>query len=276
MNTRKDNFNEDAGEAGNSEIEESSQPLQASPEDAHYKVKVLRPLLLFLVTVVTTVLTGAAFEGVDIIADPKGILKGIPFSFSLIVILGTHEFGHFIASRVHKVRATLPFFIPAPPVPPFIGTFGAVIKLKSPITNKRALIDIGAAGPLAGFVVAVIVIIVGLKLSRVLPFMPPPGTLEFGLPIIFKILTYLTIGGIPEGHTLVYHAVLFAGWIGLFITSLNLLPMGQLDGGHILYALIGPYHRVVSLVLATILIVLGFFSWPGWSLWGTLVLIIGI
>src|SRR3990172_1972725 len=131
--------------------------------------KVLLPAVLFLATIVTTVMAGALYQGADIFADPYSLTKGIPFSLSLLLILGTHELGHFLASRRHGVVTTLPTFIPGPPIPPMIGTFGAVIRIKSPITSKAALVDIGAAGPLSGFAVAFFVILIGLHHSTLLP-----------------------------------------------------------------------------------------------------------
>ena len=232
--------------------------------------------MLFLTTVLTTVIVGAIFEGADILEEPLSVLKGVPFSAALLFILGTHEFGHYFASRVHKVSATLPFFIPAPPVPPFIGTFGAVIKMKSPITTRRALVDIGAAGPIAGFIAAIPVIVIGLKLSLVTEGPAEAGSLSLGTSLGFELLSYLTLGPIGEGAEVHIHSVAFAGWIGLLVTSLNLLPMGQLDGGHIVYAMVGERHRVVSLVMVALLALLGFFTWPGWLLWAVLVTFIGM
>jgi membrane-associated protease RseP (regulator of RpoE activity) len=253
------------------------EPLLKEPVAAG-RPRVFVPALLFLVTVVTTVTAGAFYEGVNPFTDPGGLVKGIPFSASLLVILGTHELGHYFASRLHNVVATLPFFIPAPPIPPLIGTFGAVIRMKSPIATKKALVDIGAAGPLSGFVVAVFVVIWGLTLSEV-AVKPLPGEgfgIGLGSSIIFNILTHITVGPIPEGFDIYLHSVAFAGWIGLFVTALNLFPMGQLDGGHVVYALVGPIHRKVSIVMVVGLSVLGIFTWPGWLVWAALVTIIGI
>jgi len=189
---------------------------------------------------------GALYEGADLFGNSLSILKGLPFCAALLLILGTHEFGHYIASRLHKVVSTLPYFIPAPPVPPMIGTFGAVIRMKTPITTKNALVDIGASGPLVGFVFAVIVMVIGIHFSTIAPVVHN-GSVAFGEPIIERLLVYLMMGEIPHGYELVMHPVAFAGWIGFFVTALNLLPIGQLDGGHIMYAIFGPDHRKVSL-----------------------------
>ena len=139
---------------------------------------------------------GALYEGADLWNDTASILKGLPFCAALLLILGTHEFGHYIASRLHKVVSTLPFFIPAPPVPPMIGTFGAVIRMKTPITTKNALVDIGAAGPLVGFVFAVIVMVVGIHYSTIAPI-SPDGTVALGQPIIERVIVHLMMVQLP-------------------------------------------------------------------------------
>lgn len=234
------------------------------------------PALLLVATILTTVTAGALYQGVDIFSNPENIVIGIPFSASLLAILGTHELGHYIASRRHGVETTLPLFIPGPPIPPMIGTFGAVIRIRSPITTKNALVDIGAAGPLAGFVVALFVTGYGLSLSTVTPYTPTGQTLGLGSSLIFRALSFLTIGVTPEGAEILLHPVAFAGWIGMFVTAMNLLPLGQLDGGHIVYALIGTRHRRFSILTATALIVLGIVYWSGWFIWAALISVIGL
>ncbi len=241
-----------------------------------YRPSYLLPAILFIATIGTTIIAGALYEGAHPIADPASLLKGVPFSISLIFILGTHELGHYIASRRHGIDTTLPTFIPAPPIPPMIGTFGAVIRIRSAITSKHALVDIGAAGPLAGFVVALFVTFIGLEFSSIVPVLPTGTRIGLGDSLIFKGLGWLVFGTIPEGHDVLLHPVAFAGWLGFFVTALNLLPMGQLDGGHIIYALIGPRHRIASFVVAGVLIVLGILLWPGWLLWAVLITIIGM
>ncbi len=239
------------------------------------KPKILLPLILFILTIVTTTVSGALFEGANPFSNPASLVKGIPFSASLILILGTHELAHYFASRRHRVFTTYPHFIPGPPLPPMIGTFGAVIKIKSPITTKNALVDIGASGPLAGFIVAIGVMIWGLKSTWLIPeFTTLP--FEIGDTLIFLILTKLVLGSVPEGYKLFIHPVIFAGWIGFFITSINLLPIGQLDGGHITYAVLGKLHRKISIAMVPILVVLGYFTWPGWILWAVLVSVLGL
>ena len=237
--------------------------------------KVLVPVILFIITLVTTTTSGAFYEGVDPLKDPMGIFKGLPFSASLLLILGTHELGHFFASRSHRVVTTLPYFIPGPPVY-LIGTFGAVIRIKSPIETKRALVDIGAAGPLAGFAVAIVVVFIGLQLSWVDPVPKFIMVPNLGSSLMFSFIEFLVFGPIPEGYDVFLHPVAFAGWIGMLVTCLNLLPIGQLDGGHILYAIFGKQHRTVSIMTICTLLALGAIAWLGWLVWGVLVTVIGI
>jgi len=238
--------------------------------------KVFLPAILFVITVITTTLAGALQQGADVLADPWSLAKGVPFSLSLLLILGTHELGHFLASRRHGITTTLPTFIPGPPFPPMIGTFGAVIRIKSPITTKAALVEIGASGPLAGFVVAIFVTWWGLDHSIVIPRSAASGSLGLGSSLIFHALSYITVGPIPATHDVSLHPVAFAGWIGFFVTAMNLLPIGQLDGGHIVYSLLGARHRLFSMLMIAALAVLGALTWPGWFVWAALILIIGI
>ncbi|TAN64041.1 site-2 protease family protein, partial [bacterium] len=193
--------------------------------------RLLLPMVLLIATIITTMTAGALYIGADVLKNPYSILRGLPFSASLLFILGTHELGHFIASRRHGVATTWPMFIPGPPIPPMIGTFGAVIKIKSPITTKDALIDIGSAGPLSGFVAAFVVTIIGLAYSSVIPAPKLGNSLGLGTSLIFQFLSFITIGPVKDGSELMLHPVAFAGWIGFFVTAMNLLPIGQLDGG---------------------------------------------
>ncbi|MFQ5901761.1 MAG: site-2 protease family protein, partial [Thermodesulfobacteriota bacterium] len=186
-------------------------------------------------------------------------------------ILLTHEMGHFLASKKHGVDATLPYFIPAPT---FLGTFGAFIKMRSPILNKNALIDIGASGPLAGFVVSIIVTFFGLKLSTITSATMQEG-MKLGSPIVFHIISLLSIGSIPENQDILLHPMAFAGWIGFLVTSLNLLPIGQLDGGHVVYAIIGKKHRAISIAMLFLLVFFGLYGWPGWLIWAFIVSLLG-
>ncbi len=213
---------------------------------------------LFLATVVTTTIIGAIYAGVDPLKGPCEIWRGLPFSLALLVILLSHEMGHYLASRRHGVRATLPYFIPAPIG---VGTFGAFIKIKEPIRDRRSLLDIGVAGPLAGAVLSAAAIAWGLGHSQIVFTPPKEGTLVLGEPILFKALSWLVVGRLPENADVMLHPLAFAGWIGLFVTALNLIPIGQLDGGHIVFALVGPWHLIFSRFAFMALVLLG--VWGG-------------
>jgi len=229
--------------------------------------------LFFLATFLTTSLAGSWLAGADPFTDPVSILEGLPFAASLLAILGAHEMGHFITSRRHGVKATWPLFIPAPTP---VGTFGALIRIKSAIPDRRALIRIGAAGPLAGFAVAVPLTVVGLALSRVEAADPtaPAGGVYLGSCLVFRLLELLVLGDLGDGSVLLLHPVGIAAWFGFFVTAMNLIPIGQLDGGHILYALAGRRQGRASQVLLLALVPLGFL-WPGWFLWGGLLAFMG-
>ena len=205
--------------------------------------------------------------------NPLELLKGIPFSFTLMFILGTHEFGHYYYAQKHKVDATLPYFIPAPPFLFLIGTFGAFIKIKSPIYRKDALLQIGAAGPIAGFVIAVPALIIGLLLSDVVEKSNIQGALILGDSILMKILTWITHPKLMDTQDIMLHPIAFAGWIGLLVTMLNLLPIGQLDGGHVAYAMLGKKQRLIGQIAFIFLIPLSFLS-INWLIWGLLLLIL--
>ncbi len=230
-------------------------------------------IILFIVTFLTTLTAGALQKGVSIFREPGRIIEGLPFAGTLMTILLCHELSHYIASKKHHTKATLPYFIPAPSI---IGTFGAFIKMKSPIITRKALIDIGASGPISGFIVSVIACIVGLSMSEIVSVSSTEGALSLGDSILFSFLSRAILGAAPDHYDILLHPVAFAGWIGLFVTSLNLIPVGQLDGGHIAFAIMGERHRYVSIVLVVILAILGIFYWEGWALWAVLMLVLGI
>jgi membrane-associated protease RseP (regulator of RpoE activity) len=238
-------------------------------------------------------MAGAMQQGVNPFTEPWRLGMGFPFAMTLMTILLSHELGHYFASRFHHTEATLPYFIPMPLSP--IGTFGAFIKMKSPIITRRALVDIGASGPIIGFVFSVVASIAGLAMSETVELRTlEDGAWKLGDSLLFKSLAYITLGPLPAGVDIVLHPVAFAGWLGLFVTSLNLIPIGQLDGGHILFALTGRLHRKVSLVLVWILGITGGagflvasgwvelpetisgLCWPGWAIWAVLMTILGI
>ncbi|UCH78059.1 MAG: site-2 protease family protein [Candidatus Coatesbacteria bacterium] len=225
---------------------------------------------LFVATIGTTLAAGTMQRGGSLLR-PADWLLGIPFSASIMAILLCHEMAHFFASMRHKVRATLPYFLPVPH--PLLGTFGALIKMESPIPDRRALLDIGAAGPIAGFLVALPLAAVGLYYSDVVqPGAAAAGTIILGDSLIFQFLTNLIKG--PLGDLdVTLHPLALAGWIGLWVTSVNMLPIGQLDGGHVSYALFGKYSIWVARAAFLLLIPLGFF-WSGWFFWAFLILLV--
>lgn len=230
-------------------------------------------ILLLAATIVTTLFAGALQQGVNPLTNPAGLLAGFPFSFSLLTILGTHELGHYFTARRYGVRVTLPYFIPAPP-PVILGTFGAFIKIKSPVIDRRSLFDIGIAGPIAGLVFAIPVLMIGLKLSTTVPARGHEG-ISLGSPLLFTLIQEVTLGPIPEGLDVLLHPIAFAGWIGFFVTALNLLPLGQLDGGHIAYAILGRQSEKLALATAVILAILGIAFWQGWLFWAFVAFILG-
>jgi membrane-associated protease RseP (regulator of RpoE activity) len=230
---------------------------------------------LFLATVLATLAAGSWQQGGNPFVRPGDLWLGVPFSFTLMTILLVHEMGHFLTARRHRVAVTLPYFIPMPIS--FIGTLGAFIRIRQVIPTKRALIDIGAAGPLAGFVVAVAAVAAGLPLSETVPVADPDlaGGLRLGDSLVFAALVKLFAVPVPEGSDLLLHPAAFAGWVGLFVTCLNLLPVGQLDGGHVAYAVWGERQRTLSKAVVAALLVAGVLGWKGWLVWGVLVLLLG-
>jgi membrane-associated protease RseP (regulator of RpoE activity) len=198
---------------------------------------------------------------------------GLHYSLSLLAILGAHEFGHYFACRYYGVNASLPYFLPMPLM--LFGTLGAFIRIRQPIARKRELFDIGIAGPIAGFVVAVPLLFVGVYLSNVLPRAEVmlPGALEFGEPILVQIAAWLTFGPIADDHILVVHPIAFAALFGLIVTSLNLFPFGQLDGGHISYAVFGARSTIVTKVTAGIMVLLAAFVSLSWIAWAAIMVI---
>jgi membrane-associated protease RseP (regulator of RpoE activity) len=236
----------------------------------------------FLLTVLTTTAAGAghyqAFvEGFGATSTSltwaELLVRGLWYSVPILAILGTHEMGHYYACRYYGVEASRPYFLPMPFI--LTGTLGAFIRIRQPIQNKRQLFDIGIAGPIAGFLVAVPVLFAGIALSRV-EVVPPPveGTLMvwLGEPLLFKAATWLTFGAVPEGFSINMHPVGFAAWFGLLATALNLFPIGQLDGGHISYAVLGRKSTTVTLVMVGCLIGLTFWS-LSWAVWAGLTVV---
>ena len=213
------------------------------------------------------------------LAQPSRLLLGIPFSTTLLTILLAHEMGHYVLCRYYGVRATLPFFIPAPTL---IGTLGAVIRIKAPIRSRAALFDIGVAGPIAGFVVAVITLVIALIFSKPLASGVGPSELRLGFPWIFYVVHHAlgrvapgyALGGLPMSRVYL-HPTAIAAWVGMFATALNLLPSSQLDGGHIVYALAPRAHRLISWVTVIWLVYLGR-MYVGWRVWAGLIVAMNV
>jgi Zn-dependent protease len=231
-------------------------------------------LLLFALTAITTTWAGALHSGVNLIEQPRRFSVGLPYSIGLMLILGAHELGHYFAARHHGIRVTLPYFIP---VPFALGTFGAFIKMKSLAPDRRSAFDVAVAGPLAGLVFAIPALLIGLRYSRIVIGAPMPDFLHTGVQIgssfLLALLTKLSFGAYAgQGHQLVLHPLAFAGWLGLIVTALNLLPIGQLDGGHMAHALLGARKgHAVSVGGLITLFALALFVWPGLMLWAVIV-----
>lgn len=261
------------------------------------------PTALFALTVVTTLFAGATragsawdlFDLPMLLSQPQRLIEhlalGVPFAASMMGILGVHELGHYVFARRHGVDATPPYFIPFPSL---LGTMGAVIRLKGTMPTRTALVDVGVSGPLAGAAVALPLLVLGMKLSSFAPLPDGPrpaqtlpeivrhvltpgaevvmaaGILVPGESLLVAATRALTLGPVPDGHYLLLHPVAWAAVFGLFVTALNLLPVGQLDGGHASFALTGPLARYVGRLMVAALVVLGLLTWPGWLLWALL------
>jgi hypothetical protein len=266
--------------------------VECPSEDAaqiHYRL----PLLLLLLTFCTTVLVGSRLQynfnhGLDAFASgdellplfpvqwlwesPRRLLLGIPFSVAIMGILLSHELGHYFFCRRYRVRATLPFFIPAPTL---IGTLGAFIRISGFIQSRAALFDIGIAGPIAGFVVAVPTMLAGLAMSHPVVGSSDPE-LQFGFPLIFQIGHLLLHHGGPALTHYYLHPVALAGWAGMLATALNLIPGGQLDGGHLVFAVSPRLHKILSWAIVGALVLMAWFFWVGWMIWAILLALSGL
>jgi membrane-associated protease RseP (regulator of RpoE activity) len=227
---------------------------------------------LFAATIVSTLTMYPLVQGANPFTDVKVLQDTLLFSATLLTILGLHELAHFAVGRFYSVDVSLPYFIPAPNL---LGTFGAVIRIRSAIHHRRALLMIGAAGPIAGFVAAVPAVILGVAQSQVQPLEGDLGLL-IGAPPIFGWIIDSIHGDLGPDRVLSLSGMAFAGWAGLFLTAFNLLPLGQLDGGHVVYALFGRRTLWVSLPVLALLIVMGSTLWIGWLVVGLLVLVFGL
>jgi membrane-associated protease RseP (regulator of RpoE activity) len=247
----------------------------------------LLALGLFLLTVLSTLAVGAQFAldyasnrtatildtnpYAEIWNDPSLLLLGIPFSFTLLGILLAHELGHYFACRYYGISASYPYFIPAPTL---IGTMGAFIRIRSPIVNRKALFDVGLAGPVVGFLFAVPALALAIAYSKRIPAEQLNSIITFGNPLLAQGLAEVLRPGVPP-QDIFLHPVGRAAWVGLFATALNLLPIGQLDGGHIVYAVASEKHRKLSLVFVALLLPLGYLFWYGWLVWAVLLSLLG-
>lgn len=251
-------------------------------------------VIFFLLTVLTTLITGShieynylhnlptfaasddnssLFPVIWAIGHSSNLLLGVPFSATLMLILFAHEMGHYLYCRRYGVFATLPFFVPFPSL---IGTLGAFIRIRSPIRSRSALFDIGIAGPIAGFVFACVALAVGLHYSKPAPAFVVTPEIQLGYPLVFHLANRLLgTASVPLAGAIL-HPVAIAAWVGMFATALNLLPGGQLDGGHIIFALSPRWHRMISTLTILILIPLGLWAWEGWLLWAVLLRITGM
>jgi membrane-associated protease RseP (regulator of RpoE activity) len=244
---------------------------------------VTRHVVLFILTVVSTTLAGVNFYtsyaselgSVALNASLTSlILHGTLYSFGVVAILGAHEFGHYFACRYYGVDASLPYFIPfwLPANLPLPGTFGAVIRIRQPIATKRQFFDIGIAGPIAGFLVLVPLLVIGVSLSHVVALPSDFSGSEFGEPLLFHLVSQLFHGTPPPGQAINYHPFAWAAWFGLLATALNLCPVSQLDGGHISYAVFGRVSTIITFVVTAAMIALTIYS-GAYLLWTVLVVV---
>jgi membrane-associated protease RseP (regulator of RpoE activity) len=233
------------------------------------KEKIWVNLVLFIATFFTTMISGALMFGVDLINEPMQVFRGLSFTLAIMTVLGSHEMAHYVMARYHGMKTSLPYFIP---FPTFIGTIGAIIRYKGPVPSRKALFDVGIAGPLVGLIMSIAVTFIGLNLET-----PSPNPLSnimmfnLGLPPLFIFIQNLV--GVKGGNL---HPVAFAGWVGMFITLLNLLPAGQLDGGHMLRAMLGKKAESISFLMPRIMFLIGIyviywlnedgFIWVFWAL----------
>src|SRR5271170_3537447 len=252
-------------------------------------------LILFLLTVVSTLAVGAEFglsyaqnrEPFSGYQDPFALMLlpfqhprllalGIPFSFTLLLILFTHEMGHYIACRIYGINASYPYFIPAPTL---FGTFGAFIRIRSPITTRRALFDVGLSGPVVGFALAAPAMAIAVAWSKIVPNVQATGDMLLGVPLLMQICVSWFHPHVNPAWILL-HPVGRAAWVGLFATALNLLPVWQLDGGHIVYSLASKFHSRISLVVSLSLVGLGILGAPfrgiTWIFWGVLLTVLSL
>jgi len=245
-------------------------------------------LLLLALTLLTTSVVGAGLAqgfaqgkpfniddiyGYDLAwAQPSYLLQGLPFSLTLVGVLLAHEMGHFLTARYYRVDASLPYFLP---VPTLIGTFGAFIRIRSAILSKRILFDVGIGGPLAGFAALILPLIVGVSLSKVVPGIATTGDVVFGTPLLIRLIEWAQFPGVPV-ENIYLHPIARGAWVGVLATALNLLPIGQLDGGHILYTFLGERMKYFSWFLVAVFVPMGFYFAYSWLFWAAVLFFFGM
>ncbi|MFN8009723.1 MAG: site-2 protease family protein, partial [Terriglobia bacterium] len=272
-------------------LENTEPPVYLPPitvYEPEYRPKYKLSLILFVLTILSTLSVGAQYtyyyvnnappeemlSTLELLRrQPLILLSGLPFTLTLLGFLMAHEMGHYLACRYYGIHSTLPYFIPFPNL---IGTMGAFIRIRSPFENRKALFDVGIAGPIAGFVVAFPALLMSLPFSKVTPMRPGLSYFLFGESLMFKFVAKLFGLHFQPGMDINYHPVAFAALVGFFATALNLLPVGQLDGGHIIYALFGRWHRYVSRAFVFGVIPLLMFFWTAWVVWAVIPLALGI
>src|SRR5438067_8753756 len=285
-------------------MSDSGYPLEVlEPAPRPHQVHVILPLrrrhwlhlLLFAATIFTTLVVGARLQynfaqglpqfhsDADLfplswaLQNPENLVLGIPFSVTLLGILLAHEMGHFVLAQRNHVYATLPFFLPAPTL---IRTMGAFIRIRSPIRSRAALFDIGIAGPIAGFIAALAVLAFAMPHSKVITIPSASSDIQLGYPLVFRVIWSIipttTLHTSRALHSVYFPPTVIAAWVGMFATALNLLPGGQLDGGHIVFALAPRAHRIVSRLTILALIPMAIYFWLGWMVWAVLLRISGM
>ncbi len=223
---------------------------------------------------ITTTAAGALYANNTVDSWILVFLRGWVFSVPLMSILLVHEMGHYLAARRRFLDVTPPYFLPG--IPP-AGTFGAFIKVRSPLPDKRALMEVGASGPIAGSLLAIPLLALGLYFSEFVPEKGPVSGFDFGSSLMLELLCFIQFGHFSFNSTILLHPTALAAWFGLFVTAMNLLPIGQLDGGHVIYALFGPrLAHIISLGVFACLIPLGILVWPGWLVFGLLTFFLGL
>ena len=243
-------------------------------------------IILFILTFFTTTVVGTlfylSFQNPEkelsteflknYLLSPKNYLSGLLYSLPLLIILFAHEMGHYLMCKKYEINATPPYFIPAPTL---VGTFGAVIRIKEPIYSKIPLFDIGIAGPLMSFFLSIPVLIYGIGKSKIVYSLPSEG-LNLGEPLIFKFIESLYFKNLPQNADILIHPIAFAGWFGILVTAFNLIPIGQLDGGHIFYAFSSNLYKKLTYFFVALLIFGGIVYWEGWFLWAILIMLFGV